>query len=171
MEPPTNNHRSEEEIVLPAEENGHAPPRAGAYAWLFHRVPAFDSLRTYSLRSLRLDLLAGLTVAAVAVPQAMAYASIPLGPEAVQYGLYTAIVMTAVGALFDSSRQLINGPTNAICIALASAIGMFPPEERLQAAILMAFLVGAFQAGITLLRLGDMTRFISQSVIVGFMLG
>src|SRR5690348_14101023 len=63
---------------------------------LFHVVPALDSLRSYSLRSLRLDTQAGLTVAAVAVPQAMAYASIAGLPP--QYGLYTAIVMTAVGA-------------------------------------------------------------------------
>src|SRR5438309_3027167 len=84
---------------------------ASARAWLFRLMPALDSLRTYSWRSLRLDVLAGLTVAAVAIPQAMAYASIPQLP--VQYGLYTAIIMTAVGALFDSSRQLINGPTNA----------------------------------------------------------
>ena len=92
--------------------------------WLFRRVPALESLRTYSLRSFRLDIIAGLTVAAVAVPQAMAYASIAQLP--VVYGLYTAIVMTAVGALFDSSKQLINGPTNAICIALASAIAFIP---------------------------------------------
>src|SRR2546426_8201480 len=98
--------------------------------------------------------MAGLTVAAVAVPQAMAYASIAQLP--VQYGLYTAIVMTAVGALLDSSKQLINGPTNAICIALASAIAVVPENQRLQAAILMAFLVGAFQTGITLFRLGDL---------------
>lgn len=137
--------------------------------WLLRVVPALDSLRTYSLQSFRLDLFAGLTVAAVAIPQAMAYASIPQLP--VQYGLYTAIVMTAVGAMLDSSRQLINGPTNAICIALASAIAAFPAEQRLQAAILMAFFVGAFQTGITLFRLGDLTRFISHSVIVGFTLG
>ena len=56
--------------------------------------------------------MAGLTVATVAVPQAMAYAQVAGLPP--QYGLYTAIVMTAVGALFDSSKQLINGPTNAI---------------------------------------------------------
>ena len=87
---------------------------------LFRHVPALDSLRSYSWRSLRLDIFAGLTVAAVAVPQAMAYASIAGLPP--QYGLYTAIVMTAVGALFDSSRQLINGPTNAISIALLSAL-------------------------------------------------
>ena len=136
---------------------------------LFRFIPALDSLRTYTLKSLRLDLMAGFTVAAVAVPQAMAYASIPHLP--VQYGLYTAIVMTAVGALFDSSRQLINGPTNAICIALASAIAAVDESHRLEAAILMALLVGGFQLGITLFRLGDLSRFISNSVIVGFTLG
>lgn len=136
----------------------------------FYRlVPAFDSLRTYSLQSLRLDLLAGLTVAAVAVPQAMAYATIAgLDP---QYGLYTAIVMTVVGALFDSSKQLINGPTNAISIALLSALAYIPAEGKLEAAILMAFLIGVLQTLITLLRLGDLSRYISHAVIVGFTLG
>jgi len=84
-------------------------------------VPALDALRHYSGRDARADVVGGLSVAAVAVPQAMAYAMIA-GLPAV-YGLYTAIVMTAVGALFDSSRQLINGPTNAISIALLGAIG------------------------------------------------
>ena len=169
MEKPTNEPRSREEIVPPHEENGHASSPSSLAEWLFRRVPALDSLRTYSFHSLRLDLLAGLTVAAVAVPQAMAYASIPQLP--VQYGLYTAIVMTAVGALFDSSRQLINGPTNAICIALASAIATVPEGQRLEAAILMAFLIGLIQTCITLFRMGDLTRYISHSVIVGFTLG
>lgn len=162
--------RPSEIPTSPIEDVGHPLPPPAGPAPLFKLVPALDSLRSYSWRSLRLDIFAGLTVAAVAVPQAMAYASIPQLP--VQYGLYTAIVMTAVGALLDSSRQLINGPTNAICIALASAIGSFEkPEERLAAAILMAFLIGVIQTGITLLRLGDLSRFISHSVIVGFTLG
>lgn len=137
---------------------------------LFRYVPALGALRTYRLSDARHDLVAGLTVAAVAVPQAMAYALIAgLPPE---YGLYTAIVMTAVGALFDSSRQLINGPTNAISIALLSAIGAFPdPQTKLQAAVLLAFLMGALQIAISLLRLGDLTRYISSSVIVGFTAG
>src|SRR5688572_31704060 len=99
----------------------------------------------------------------------MAYALIVGLPA--QYGLYTAIVMTAVGAVFDSSRQLINGPTNAISIAVLSALATIPAEQRIQAAVLLAFLVGAIQLGITLLRLGDLTRYISHSVIVGFTLG
>src|SRR5580704_337803 len=121
---------------------------------LFRFVPAFDSLRTYSLRSLALDTMAGLTVATVAVPQAMAYAQVAgLPPE---LGLYTAIVMTAVGALFDSSKQLINGPTNAISIAILSALVGYAESDRIQVAILLAFMVGAVQLLITLLRLGDL---------------
>jgi len=104
------------------------------------------------------------------VPQAMAYAMIAGLPA--EYGLYTAIVMTAVGAIFDSSRQLINGPTNAISIAVLSVIGGVDGQDaKIQAAILLAFLVGAIQLGITLLRLGDLSRYISHSVIVGFTAG
>ncbi len=133
-------------------------------------VPAIAALRSYSLSHARHDVLAGLTVATVAVPQAMAYALIAgLPPEV---GLYTAIVMTAVGALFDSSKQLINGPTNAISIAVLSAIGgIADPNDKLQAAVLLAFLVGSIQAIISLLRLGDLTRYVSSSVIVGFTAG
>jgi SulP family sulfate permease len=137
--------------------------------YVYRYVPAVDSLRDYSWTSLRRDALAGTTVAAVAVPQAMAYASIFGMP--VEYGLYTAIVMTAVGALFDSSKQLINGPTNAISIAMLSALATVPAEQRIEAAILMAFLIGAIQTAITLLRLGDLSRYISHGVIVGFTAG
>ena len=136
---------------------------------LYLRVPALASLRGYSAVDARADLLAGLSVAAVAVPQAMAYAMIAGLPA--QYGLYTAIVMTIVGALFDSSRQLINGPTNAISIALLSAIGGLGQDERVQAAVLISLMVGAIQLAISVLRLGDLTRYISHSVIVGFTAG
>src|ERR1051325_2342991 len=136
---------------------------------LFRVVPAFDSLRNYSVRDLSCDTMAGLTVAAVAVPQAMAYAQIANLPP--QYGLYTAIVMTAVGALLDSSKQLINGPTNAISIAVLSALVGFSDAERIPAVILLALIVGTIQTGISLLRLGDLTKYVSHSVIVGFTLG
>lgn len=141
-------------------------PSSGVYRW----IPALDSLRRYSFAAAKADVLAGLSVAAVAVPQAMAYAMIAGLPA--EYGLYTAIVMTAVGAVLDSSRQLINGPTNAISIALLSAIGgIASPDERVQAAVLMALLIGAIQLAISFARLGDLTRYISHSVIVGFTAG
>ena len=79
--------------------------------------------------------------------------------------------MTAVGALLDSSKHLINGPTNAISIAVLSAIVTFPAEDKVAAAVLLATIVGVVQLGITLLRLGDLNRFISHAVIVGFTLG
>ena len=145
-------------------------PRLPAPNFVLRRIPALESLRGYGLAEARADLLAGCSVAAVAVPQAMAYAMIAGLPA--EYGLYTAIVMTAVGAVLDSSRQLINGPTNAISIALLSAIGgIAGQDEKIQAAVLMALLVGAIQLGISLLRLGDLTRYISHSVIVGFTAG
>ena len=146
-----------------------AAVRPSARESFFRFVPAFDSLRNYSFRTLTSDTMAGLTVAAVAVPQAMAYAQIANIPP--QYGLYTAIVMTAVGALFDSSKQLINGPTNAISIAILSAMVAFGESERIPAVILLALMVGVVQTGISLLRLGDLSRYISHAVIVGFTLG
>jgi SulP family sulfate permease len=165
---PTVASTAEHEPIVeePAEPDSAAP---GIRDWFFRVVPAFDSLRVYSVHDLRADAVAGLTVATVAVPQAMAYATIA-GVEP-QYGLYTAIIMTAVGALFASSRQLINGPTNALSIALLSALAPIPAEEKVTAAIALAFLVGLVQLGITFLRLGDMTRYISQAVIVGFTSG
>ena len=160
-----------EERSAPLPEDAEPP---GPWRdWLFRVVPAFDSLRQYTLGTLRLDLTAGLTVAAVALPQAMAYATIAGLPP--QYGLYTAIVMTLVGALFDSSKQLINGPTNAISIALLSALAPLAdpgnPEKLAGLAVLMALLVGLIQTGITLLRLGDLSRYVSQAVVVGFTVG
>src|SRR5438132_1825960 len=129
------------------------PAVRGLDAWFFQLVPAFDSLRCYSAQALRADALAGVTVATLALPQAMAYATIAGVPA--QYGLYTAIVMTAVGALFASSRQLINGPTNVLSIALLSALTLIPVEEKLTAAVALALLVGLVQLGITFLPLGD----------------
>jgi SulP family sulfate permease len=128
-----------------------------------------DALRGYDGVTFRADLIAGLSVAAIAVPQAMAYASIVELPPV--YGLYTAIVMTLVGAILDSSKQLVNGPTNAMSIATLSAVAAFAADERVEAVILLAFLVGAFQIAISLLRLGDLTRYVSHSVIVGFTAG
>lgn len=146
------------------------PQSSSRPALLYRRVPALDSLRRYTRADARADLLGGLSVAAVALPQAMAYALIAgLPPE---HGLYTAIVMTAVGAVLDSSRQLINGPTNAISIALLSVTALeADPAQKVQVAVAMAFLIGVVQIAISLIRLGDLTRYISHSVIVGFTTG
>lgn len=127
----------------------------------------------YDADAFRRDVVAGLTVAAVAVPQAMAYALIAGIPPA--YGLYTAIVVTALGSLFGSSDHLVNGPTNAISLVVFSAIAglTFAPGDpsRLQAVFVLALLVGVMQILIALFKLGDLTRYVSESVILGFMAG
>jgi SulP family sulfate permease len=132
-------------------------------------LPALAALRRYSGQSFRRDLTAGLTVATVAVPQAMAYALIAGLPP--QYGLYTAVVTTAIGALFSSSRQVVHGPTNAIAVMLLYALAPLSPSERVSTAILLCFLVGLIQVGISFLRLGTLIRHIPHTVILGFMTG
>jgi SulP family sulfate permease len=155
---------------LVEEPEAAVPPPFQFRELFFRHIPALGSLRTNDAAAWRRDLMAGLTVASLAVPQAMAYAVIAGLPP--QYGLYTAIVMTVVGAFLDPTGKLINGPTNAISIALFSAlVTIHDVNMRVQVAIALAFLVGLIQTGITLLRLGDLTRYVSHAVIVGFTLG
>jgi SulP family sulfate permease len=126
----------------------------------------------YGAAELRSDLIAGLTVAAISLPQAMAYAL--LAGVDPRYGLYSAIVVTAVASVFGSSSHLINGPTSAISLVVFGALAFFDPDQRIEATEAM-FLLGAMVGGIQILiavfRLGDLTRYISESVIVGFLLG
>src|SRR5271168_3653755 len=87
---------------------------------------------TYTTDGLKRDVLAGLTVAAISLPEAMAYALIAgVDPR---YGLYSAIVVTAVAAIFGSSSQLINGPTSAISLVVFGALSIFDPEQKVEAA-------------------------------------
>jgi SulP family sulfate permease len=125
---------------------------------------------------LRRDFLAALTVSAVAVPQEMAYAQIAGLPP--KYGLYTGFVVTALASLFGSSAQLISGPTNALSLVLFGALAALPMAEgqdqfaqTIQGMYLIVFLVGAIQLIIALFKLGDLTRYVSESVLLGFMAG
>src|SRR3984893_1216580 len=93
----------------------------------------------YDLAKGRHDLVAGLTVAAISFPQAMAYALIAgVDPR---FGVYSAIVVTAVASIFGSSSHLINGPTSAISLVVFSALAMFDPDARYDA-YQAAFLLG-----------------------------
>ena len=118
----------------------------------------------------RSDLVAGATVAAIAIPQAIAYALIAgVDPK---FGLYSAIVVTIVASLFNASSQLINGPTNAVSLVVFSALAPFDGRfEAYQALFLLGIMIGVIQIFIAIARLGDLTRYVSESVVLGFMAG
>jgi sulfate permease, SulP family len=124
----------------------------------------------YSWPTGRRDLIAGLTVAAVALPQGIAYALIAgVDPK---FGVYSAIVVTAVASIFGSSAHLINGPTSAISLLVFSSLAFIDPENRIalfEALFVLGVLVGVIQILIAVFKLGDLTRYISESVIIGFM--
>jgi SulP family sulfate permease len=126
--------------------------------------------RGYGWSAARSDLVAGATVAAIAVPQAIAYALIAgVDPR---YGLYSAIVITIVAAILGSSNHLINGPTNAISLVVFSALASFETRfDAYEALFLLAIVAGTVQILIAVLKLGDLTRYVSESVILGFMAG
>jgi SulP family sulfate permease len=124
----------------------------------------------YGPATFRRDLIAALTVAAISLPQGMAYAL--LAGVDPRYGLYSAIVVTTVASVFGSSSHLINGPTSAISLVVLSALSIFDPDQRVEAAeamFLLGTMVGSIQIFIAVFRLGDLTRYISDSVILGFM--
>jgi SulP family sulfate permease len=124
----------------------------------------------YDLVKGRHDVIAGLTVAAISFPQAMAYALIAgVDPK---FGVYSAIVVTIVASVFGSSSHLINGPTSAISLLVFTALAFIDSEnstELFEGLFLLAVLVGGFQIVISLFKLGNLTRYISESVIMGFM--
>ncbi|MCP5100788.1 MAG: sulfate permease [Chloroflexi bacterium] len=128
--------------------------------------------RTYDKENFRPDLIAGITVGVILLPQAIAFAIIAdLPPE---MGLYAAVVGAFIGALWGSSDQIHTGPTNANSLLIFGAlagIATAGTAEFIVAAGLMAVMVGVMQLLIGLARLGVVVNFVSHSVIVGFATG
>ena len=123
----------------------------------------------YRRHNLRPDLISGLTVAVILLPQSIAFALIAeLPPE---MGLYAAIVAAIIGALWGSSNQIHTGPTNALSLLVLSSLIMSAQPgtpEFVVAAGLLAVMVGLLQLTMGLVRLGVLVNFVSHSVVVGF---
>lgn len=129
-------------------------------------------LRTYNRQNLANDALSGLTMAVILLPQAIAYALIAELPP--QTGLFAAIVAAIVGALWGSSNHLQTGPTNANSLLILSVllpIAASGTPEYLAATGIVTVLVGVFQLGVGIARLGLLVNFVSDSVIIGFTAG
>ena len=125
--------------------------------------------RLPSANSLISDLLAGLTGAVAGAPQAMAFAVIA-GVSPV-YGLYTAIISTIVGALVGSSVYMTVGPTNALALIVGTTLLRFDDGSDVERMFILTLMVGVFQTTFGLLRLGNVTRFVSNAVMTGFISG
>ncbi|MFT5699836.1 MAG: SulP family sulfate permease [Desulforhopalus sp.] len=117
---------------------------------------------------LKADILAGITVALVLIPQAMAYAQLAGLPP--HYGLYASFLVPIVAAIFGSSRQLQNGPVAIISLMTAAALAPLGlgVEETIMYAALLALMAGGIQLTLGFLRLGVMVDFLSHPVVIGF---
>jgi SulP family sulfate permease len=138
----------------------------------FYLQRPYRLFRTYDRTNLRPDLVAGLTVAVIALPQAIAFAIIAQLPP--QMGLYATIVGALVGALWGISNQAHYGPANAISLLVAASLtSIYTPGTAnfMLAAGVMAVMVGVFQLLLGIFRLGVLVNFVSHSVIVGFTAG
>jgi SulP family sulfate permease len=123
-------------------------------------------------RTMRDDLLAGISGALIVLPQGVAFATIAGLPP--QYGLYAAMVPAVIGALFGSSWHLVSGPTTAISIAVFAALSHTAEPgtpQYIQLVLTLTFLVGVFQLILGLARMGALVNFISHTVVIGFTAG
>ena len=118
---------------------------------------------------LKADIIAGITVALVLVPQSMAYAQLAGLPA--YFGLYASFLPPMVAAIFGSSRQLATGPVAVVSLLTAASLEPLAAtgsEGFLAYAILLAILIGGFQVFLGLARLGVLVDFLSHPVVVGF---
>jgi len=132
----------------------------------------FRSLRGYQRSWLRGDVAAGLTVWAVLVPEALAYASIAGVSPVV--GLYAAPAALLLYAAFGSSRHLVTGPMSATAALSAAAVAQLATQgsdQFVQLTVALAITTGVAAVLAGLLRLGFLASFISEPVLKGFIIG
>ena len=131
--------------------------------------PFLDWFKGYNLNSLRLDVISGLTVALVLIPQSMAYAQLAGLPP--YYGLYASFLPPMIAALFGSSRQLATGPVAIVSLMTAASLEPLAAagsQGFIAYAILLALMVGVFQFALGILKLGLVVNFLSHPVVNGF---
>lgn len=135
--------------------------------------PAWETLQHYTWGKFRRDLVAGLTVSVVEIPQSMAYAVIA-GVDPV-YGIYASIIQGVLGALLSSSEHLTTGPTNTQSLLIASSAAVVmrlaevpdPESYYLLLVFTLTVMKGLIQLLFWALRFGELVQFISRSVLLG----
>lgn len=128
-----------------------------------------SAARRTSRASLARDVVAGLTVGAAQVGNAMAYTLLAGVPPV--HGLYATVAGTPVAALTTGSERMAVVPTAALCLAAGGALATLPPESRIAGLLVVTVLAGLLMLVAGLLRAGGLVRFISRATMVGFMAG
>lgn len=128
----------------------------------------------YSLKLFKSDIISGLTIASLAIPQGISYANLANLPPIV--GLYSSFVPPLVYAVLGSSRDLAVGPVSIASLVLGAMLRqevspVTDPVLFLQLAFTATFFAGLFQASLGFLRLGFIIDFLSKAILIGFMAG
>jgi sulfate permease, SulP family len=166
-EPPPDDHagRRYEPDVSPFEARQRAP-------FVRRTFPVSANLAGYPKRNARRDVIAGLTIAALAVPSGMAYAELAgLSPVV---GLYALLLPAVAYMILGSSRQLIVGPEGALALLVATAVAPIAagdPSRYAALAAMLAVLVGAIAVVGRIIRLGWIADYFSRAVLVGYLHG
>ena len=132
-------------------------------------IPILEWLPNYEKSFLKGDLIAGITVGIILIPQGIAYALIAGLPPI--YGLYCALVPQVIYAIFGSARQVAIGPVAMDSLIVAtgvSTLALAGSESYIEIAILLAFMVGTIQFVLGIFSLGFIVNFLSRPVITGF---
>ena len=158
-------------VESPYEEHSPFSP-AGDAPLVERAIPVAAELPRYRLGTARSDVIAGVTVAALALPAAMAYAEVAgLSPV---HGLYALLLPALAYALLGSSRQLIIGPEGSISALVAAAIipvAAVGSDAAAETAAMLALLVGACFLLARLLRMGWIADYFSRPVLIGYIHG
>src|SRR6201984_3943733 len=135
-------------------------------------APGLTKFLHYRFEDFPHDLIAGLSVASVALPVGVAYAELAGFNPAV--GLYSSILPLVAYAIFGTSRQLIVGPDAATCALVTAAVApLASGDQRLyhSISVMLALLAGVMCIGASFLKLGALADFLSKPILVGFLNG
>ncbi|CAL9115665.1 unnamed protein product [Musa acuminata var. zebrina] len=158
----------------PFRQLKHQSGCAAACSLAKYLVPMLEWAPRYTLAKFRSDLLAGITIATLAIPQGISYARLANLPPVV--GLYVSFVPPLIYGIFGSSMNLAVGNVASVSLLLASMIGSQvsateSPDLYMNLFFTAAFFTGVFEVALGIFRLGILVDFLSRSTITGFMGG
>ncbi|KAL8262078.1 hypothetical protein R6Q59_026127 [Mikania micrantha] len=150
------------------------PPARKFILGVRYIFPFFDWASSYNLSFFKSDIIAGITIASLAIPQGISYAKLANLPPIL--GLYSSFIPPLVYAMMGSSKDLAVGTVAVPSLLIGSMLGAVvnaneDPKLYLQLAFTATFFAGVFQASLGILRLGFIVDFLSHATIVGFMGG